>query len=293
MPAKVFLTAVAIVDDIGASLVIALFYTEDISWYALLIGFGFWFGQIALNLSGVRKPTPYALLGLGLWIAFLKSGVHPTIAGILGAMSIPTYTAVNAVRFVEGTRSLLDEFARSGEKGTNVLTNNAQRDVLESVERLSGEAQAPLQRLEHAMLPWVSFVVMPLFALANAGVPLDRDAASNITHPVAMGTILGLIFGKQLGIFGFTWLTVKLGISRLPTGVSWLQIYGVSCLAGIGFTMSLFIASLAFEETPLLPIAKIGILSASLVAGFVGWLVLWNAAGRKRSGEAESIEATH
>ena len=233
---KIFLTAFAIVDDLGAVLVIAIFYTSEISFIALGATVAVFATLLVLNKAGVRRLLPYLLLGLLLWLAVLKSGVHATIAGVMLAMTIPAR-----------------RHSEQNEKDTE---------------------GTPLQTLEHALHPWVSFIIMPVFALSNAGVGLSGQLLSTILHPVGLGTILGLLLGKQIGITLFSWLAVRTGIASLPSSVRWLHVYGASLLGGIGFTMSLFIAVLAFGEGHLLSIAKIGVLIASGLAGTVGWIVL-------------------
>ena len=271
---KVFLTAVAIVDDIGAVLVIALFYTSQIAWGALAVGGGFLLALIIVNRLAVRKPLIYALLGIGLWVAFLKSGVHATVAGVLLSLTIPARTRINADQFLERGRELVGRFERAGACGESILTNRRQRGVLQALENAVHEAETPLQRLEHALHPWVTYAIMPVFALANAGVSLRGDTLGALTHPVTLGVAAGLVLGKQLGIFLAARLVVALKIADRPTGVTWQHIYGAGWLAGIGFTMSLFIAGLAFGEGAVLTQAKVGILAASIVAGGVGWLLL-------------------
>ncbi len=272
---KVFLTALAIVDDIMAVLVIALFYTSDVSWGALGIGAVFLVALVAANLGGVGKPLPYALLGIGLWICFLESGVHATIAGVLLAMTVPASSFINTGVFLERSRGLLDRFEQAGERGGDpVLSNEERQGVLHALNRANEDVEPPLQELEHALHPWVVFLIMPLFALANAGVLLGEDFTSTLLNPVSVGIVAGLLLGKQVGITLFVWLAVKSGISEMPQGVTWLHIYGASWLAGIGFTMSLFISDLAFADSPLLDVAKVGILTASLIAGVVGWSII-------------------
>jgi NhaA family Na+:H+ antiporter len=280
---KVFLTAVAIVDDIGAVLVIALFYTTEISWFSLTLGAGFFFVLILANRAGVRHPLVYALLGIGLWLAFLKSGVHATIAGVLLALTIPPRTRINAEEFLIKSRFFLDEFERTGTSGANILTNTEQRAAVQALETACQQVESPLQRLEHTLHPWTAYVIMPIFALANAGVSLRGDIFIALTHPVTWGVIAGLIAGKQLGIMSAVWLLIQMNIATKPAGVTWRQLYGVGWLAGIGFTMSLFIASLAFGDTPLLTMAKMGILAASLMAALVGWTILKDAKPEKES----------
>jgi len=271
---KIFLAALAIVDDIGAVMVIALFYTEGISWAALGVAGFFLAALMLVNRLGARHPGVYLLLGIGLWIAFLKSGIHATIAGVLSAMTIPARTRIDTDEFLDCGRELLDQFEAAGIEGKDVLTNHDQQAVIQAVENACEEAQAPLQRIEHDLQLWVAFGIIPLFALANAGVHLTGDVAAAFTHPVTLGVLLGLVIGKPVGITFFSWLAVRLGLAALPPGVAWRSVVGVSCLGGIGFTMSLFIAALAFTEGTLVTEAKIGILAASLVAGLAGWALI-------------------
>lgn len=272
LPLKVFLTALAIVDDIGAVLVIALFYTAEIAWSSLAIAAGFLIVLIVVNRLGVRHPLVYTLLGLGLWAAFLKSGVHATVAGVLLAMTIPSRARINNREFVVKGRELLDDFERAN--GNELDVNETRQAALQALEKTVQYAEAPLQRMEHALHPWVTFFIMPVFALANAGVTLGNGLASSLAHPISLGIVLGLVLGKQIGITLFAWLAVKSKLAALPGGMRWVQIYGASWLAGIGFTMSLFIADLAFGAAPSLSIAKVGILTASLIAGAAGYSIL-------------------
>lgn len=276
---KVFLTALAIVDDIAAVFVIALFYTAEISWISLAVGAGFLMLLLMANRAGARHPMVYAGLGIGLWLAFLLSGVHATVAGVLLAMTIPARTRIDADEFLARSRALLDEFERASGSSESTLTRIERRAAIQNLETACHQAETPMQRLEHALHPWAAFAIMPLFALANAGVSLGGDLSEAVTHPVVLGIIAGLVVGKPLGVTLFTWLAVRIGVAELPAGVTWRQIHGAGWLAGIGFTMSLFIANLAFGETALLPIAKVGILVASLTAGVVGWTILRLGAG--------------
>lgn len=271
---KVFLTAVAIVDDLGAVLVIALFYTSELAWVSLLVAAVFFVALILANRLGIRSLLVYSLLGLGLWVAFLKSGVHATIAGVLLAMTIPVRTRINTEEFISHADYFLDEFRKRGKPGESVLTNNSQRAALQAIEVAAEHAQTPLQRLEHTLHPWVGNFIMPVFALANAGVTLKGDIFSVIAQPVTMGVMAGLILGKQIGIFTASLLAVRFKWADLPSGMTWKRLYGLSWLTGIGFTMSLFIASLAFGDSEFLASAKTGILFASLVSGTVGAFIL-------------------
>ena len=272
---KVFLAALAIVDDIGAVLVIAFFYTAALSWSALAIGAVFLIALAACNVAGVRNPVAYALLGIGLWGAFLASGIHATIAGVLLAMTIPARTRINEDEFLARGRAILDDFERSCSPATTVLTNAGQQHAIHELESACEHAQAPLLRLEHGLHGIVAFGIMPLFALANAGVHLGGDLLAGISWSVTTGTVLGLVVGKPIGITLFAWLATRLGLAALPAGAAWRALVGVSFLGGIGFTMSIFIASLAFPDSAaLLDSAKIGILAASLIAGLAGWALL-------------------
>jgi NhaA family Na+:H+ antiporter len=275
---KVFLTALAIIDDLGAVLVIAFFYTAQLELGYLAFGAGVLAALVILNRSGVRRTAPYLVLGVALWLAFLKSGVHATIAGVLLAMTIPARRLLDDSAFLARGRELLDRFARDVKPGEGLPTAD-QADVLHALEDAAERLDTPLHRMEHALHGWVAFGIMPVFALANAGVALGGGLP--LGSPVTLGVILGLFAGKQLGVTGFSWLAVRMGWAELPQGVSWRQLYGVSLLTGIGFTMSLFIANLAFDSPAVLDGAKVGILAASLIAGVAGWLVLSRGAARE------------
>jgi NhaA family Na+:H+ antiporter len=274
---KVFVTALAIVDDTVAVLVIALFYTSEISWGALGVGAAFLAALIVANVLGVGRTLVYAVLGSGLWLCFLLSGVHATIAGVLLALTIPATSFINPQAFLERSRYVLDRFEKAGEKGENVLANEERQAALHALNHATYKLEPPLHELEHTLHPWVVFAIMPLFALANAGVPLGGDIVGALASPVTLGIVSGLVIGKQLGITLFAWLAVRSGVSELPEGIGWRHIYGAGWLAGIGFTMSLFISDLAFSEDSLVETAKLGILCASLIAGVVGWTILRGA----------------
>jgi len=274
---KIFLTAVAIVDDIAAVLVIAFFYTSEVVWGALGVGAGMLVLLVLANRLGLRQTWVYGLLGIGLWAAVFNSGVHATVAGVLLALTIPAGTRVDPVAFVAKGRAMLDAFDRAGSDRESILANGARQEALAELENAVEAAGAPLHRLEHALHPWVAFGIVPLFALVNAGVRIEGDAGSIIGNRVTLGVVLGLVLGKQLGVTLAAWLAVRMGVTALPAGVSWPQIYGAGWLAGIGFTMSLFVADLAFAdagEAGVLTAAKLGILAASVVAGAFGWLIL-------------------
>jgi NhaA family Na+:H+ antiporter len=235
---KIFLTAVAIVDDIGAVLVIALFYTDKIVWASLAVAAVVLVLLFIINRRCVRRPLPYAILGVILWLAFLKSGVHATVAGVLLAMTIPASTVIDRKGYLDRTRIYLEKFEEEGIRNGETFTTKKQRALLQAIENGTHLVEAPLQRLEHALHPWVAFAIMPVFALANAGVILPPDLLDTLTNPITLGIIGGLVLGKQVGIIFMAWLVTRLGISQKIKGVSWRQIYGASMLAGIGFTMS-------------------------------------------------------
>jgi NhaA family Na+:H+ antiporter len=271
---KIFLTALAIVDDLGAVLVIALFYTSEISLAALGGGCGLLLMMVLANVLGIRNPLVYWLLGGAVWLAFLLSGVHATIAGVLGAMTIPARSLIDEKRFVEHGRFLLAEVERKVTPGEEPLHYGNKHDAIHALDTTCENVETPLQRLEHRLHPWVAFFIMPVFALANAGVELGAGFLEALAQPVALGVIVGLVVGKQVGISLFSWLAVRSGLASLPAGVSWRHVHGAATLGGIGFTMSLFIAGLAFGSAESLAMAKAGILVASLIAGLAGlWLL--------------------
>jgi NhaA family Na+:H+ antiporter len=274
--ARVFLAALAIVDDMGAVLIIAIFYSHAIAWSALA-----WAGVmlavlIGFNVMGVRRLGLYLLAGIVLWYFVHASGVHATVAGVALAFAIPTHTRINAVEFSRTARDLLDRFDRTESGDFLVLTSKGQQETLFALEHASEGATAPILRLEHALHNFSAFVVMPLFAFANAGVRIGGP----LQHAeVTVGVLLGLVIGKPLGITAAAFGAVKSGIAQLPRGVGWGSLLGYACLAGIGFTMSLFIAMLAFDKTGPVNAAKTGILAGSLLAGIAGAIVLRTAAG--------------
>ncbi|MBS0243523.1 MAG: Na+/H+ antiporter NhaA [Proteobacteria bacterium] len=227
---KVFLLALAIIDDLGAIVIIALFYTEKLSLLALgLAGLGT-AGLLALNVAGVRRITPYIVVGIFVWVCVLKSGIHATLAGVLVGLSAPL--------------------------------------------RVEETSEPPLERLEHQLHPWVAFLVLPLFGFANAGVPLLDLTWGDLASPVTLGVALGLVIGKPVGILSACWLATRTSLCRLPVGTSWPQLAGAAVLAGIGFTMSLFIGILAFDDPALATPVRLGVISASMVAALAGYVIL-------------------
>lgn len=277
-----FLLALAIVDDLGAIIVIALFYTDNIHLGALGFAAACFIALMILNLGGVRKPLPYYFIGILLWIGMLKSGVHATLAGVLTALTIPAISKCDMGMFNGRIHELMIRFDKVHKPGKNILENAEQHAVLQGLQNYVHRMETPLQRVEHTFHLWVSFLIVPLFALANAGIPIDFGSLGEVlVHPLTMGVTAGLVLGKFGGILLFSWLVVRSGISRLPESVSMSQIAGVALLAGIGFTMSIFVAGLAFEgQIEYLIKAKIAIILGSVIAGIAGFLWLY-VAGRK------------
>lgn len=267
---KIFFTALAIADDLGAVLVIAIFYTDEISWIFLVVAAVILAALFVLNWARVYSTIPYIVLGIGLWIAFLGSGVHATIAGVLLALTIPTRSPPDTRALMAQCLSVLNEFEKPQSKITGVQAR--QQIAAQTLETVADRMQSPAQKLEHELLPWTTYLILPIFALANAGVVITLDAG--FLGPVSIGIFLGLVFGKPIGITLFSWLAVKTGVTELPANITWRQLFSSSFLTGIGFTMALFIANAAFKEPRLLNEAKLGILFASFIAGIIGYLLL-------------------
>ena len=268
---KVFLLALAIVDDLGAVLVIALFYTETLSGGSLLISLVVCGIALAYGRASGNNPLVFALLGLVMWYFMLRSGIHATIAGVLMAMAVP-------LRHEIGMQDLQQELRSLGSRGGGFEQVEM---VIGHLEEVLAKAHSPLHRIEHALAPYVAFVIMPLFAFFNAGVPIG--GATGVGSAVSLGVLTGLLLGKPIGVAGFAVLAVKSGLARLPADATWAGMIGVALLAGIGFTMSLFIASLAFKDPTTLIQAKIGVLSASVIAAILGLALLSRALPRQRA----------
>jgi Na+:H+ antiporter, NhaA family len=282
---RAFLSALAIADDIGAVLVIALFYTETISVVHLTAALFFLVALALAHFFWVRWTLIYAILGVGLWIAVVGSGVHATVAGVLVAFFIPAREKYDTDKFIRTVDNLLGEFeCEPGGCGRSILLNERHLNTVRSIALAANRAETPLQRLENSILPWVVFVVVPLFALANGGLTLiGMDVTNSITSRLSVGIILGLLVGKPLGICIFSYLSVKAGIASLPSDVTWPQLAGVGMLAGIGFTMSLFIMGLSFGEEVFIVQAKLGILCGSLLSAVLG-LAFLHAVSRRIQG---------
>lgn len=263
---KVFLLALAVVDDIGAILVIALFYTDSLSLEASLWAIGIVVTIICARRAGIQSIAVYALLGAALWFAVLKTGVHPTIAGVVLAILTPASTARASRPLPEEAAELLS--------GLEADPESAQTRLNE-LEALVRRNEAPLERLERRLHPWVVFFVVPVFALANAGIPITADSLETATtSAVSAGVFFGLLLGKPAGILFATWLAVRLRVATLPPGLGWNHIGGAAVLGGIGFTVSLFVTDLAFEGSPLAESARLAILAASVAAAVAGYVLL-------------------
>jgi NhaA family Na+:H+ antiporter len=306
---SVFLMALAIVDDLGAVVVIAVFYTNTIAASQLLTGLALITFSAALGYFGVRSSLVYAILFAIVWVEFLLSGVHATVAGVLFAFTIPVDARYETHLFADRIRTLVSRFVLADDAANPLQVNAEQQRLVTAIEQECLHVEAPLQRIERLLHPMCALLIMPLFAFANAGIQLDlSEVGSMFTSNVTLGVMLGLLIGKQVGITGFSWLMVKAGLAELPQGVTWKQIYGVSVLGSIGFTMSLFITELAFspgaqhanavhaapavehvlEDADAVETArrhnaesKLGVLSASLIAGVMGIGVLSAVTPRK------------
>ncbi|WP_299325675.1 Na+/H+ antiporter NhaA [uncultured Helicobacter sp.] len=280
MALKVFLVTLAVVDDLGAIVVIALFYTSALDYWFLLLAAVLIGVLIAFNRLGIKQLTPYIIVGVLLWFAVHNSGIHATIAAVALAFCIPVRPKFDLEDFTPLVNNTAESFIR-GRSEDQVFLNESQVENLRDMQRQIHMVQSPLGRLERALHPWSAYCIMPLFGFANAGVRLDGDidfsAIFALDH-VFLGVMLGLLIGKPVGIFLITFLCEKFGIASRPTGITWGEILGAGMLAGIGFTMSIFVSDLAFVGTEhakqAAEISKIAILSSSLLAGLVGALFL-------------------
>lgn len=282
---KVFLTALAIVDDLGAILVIAFFYSTEISIMNLTLGLGVAMMMYLANRVGVRSIIFYAILGIfGVWLAFLLSGVHATIAAVIAAFMIPADARIKEVTYAERIKNYLKELLKIDPKDDIPNLTEEQLLIMEEIKKDTDEAIPPLQRLEHALHPFVTFVVLPIFALANAGIALDFNVETLFSTNIVLGVGLGLLLGKVIGVAGTTLLMVKLKLAPPMAGMTPTNLLGIGLLAGIGFTMSLFVTSLAFTQEEYTMQAKVGIFAASIVAAVSGYWVL-NKAGQKQKTE--------
>lgn len=280
-PLVTFLVALAIVDDLGAVVVIALFYTEQINMTPLVLAFLSFLVLVSFNRFGIHATLPYFIVGSIMWLFMFESGVHATIAGVIAAMAIPSKPKYTPVDFTQHTSNLLQEYDYYP-VATDHTMHEKQKAILQNIKDKIDAVGSPASRLEHSLHLPVALIVIPLFALANAGISIDFSSIGDtIAEPVSLGIIAGLILGKVLGIAGVAWVAIKLGIAELPQDSTMSQVFGVAFLGGIGFTMSIFVADLAFAgNDELIFQAKVGILCASLFAGLFGFLWLRYVAKR-------------
>lgn len=271
---KIFLTALAIVDDLGAIMVIALFYSSQIDWTMLgaaALVFAF---LLILNRSNVHKMRWYLIPSIILWVLFLKSGIHATIAGVLIAMTMPSTAKYSKSFFLNHSRSLIDKFKSVDRGKVDVINNETQHHILQDMRIVSRNSISPVQRLEHALHSTVTFFIMPIFALANAGIVIHATDMPALVSDQGLGIILGLVLGKPIGILLFCWFAIKVRWASMPLGANWSKLMAVACLGGIGFTMSIFIDGLAFTDPTLISYGKMAILLASVLAAVIGCIVL-------------------
>lgn len=293
----VFLIALAIVDDLGSVTVIAIFYTEKIATQPLLVGVAMILLSSLFARLGVRNALVFVLMAAVIWVEFFLSGVHATIAGVLFAFTIPADARYETPLFISRITQLLGRFDEAEDHVNPLLVNSRQQRVVRAIEAECIHVEAPLQRIEHKLHPFTTFVIMPIFAFANSGVHIEfAHLGAVLFQPVTIGVICGLVLGKQLGVMGTCWLAVKTGVAELPQGVRWMQLWGISWLAGIGFTMSLFIGGLAFpighdaghgateaasHMMDMLAGSKVGTMTASIIAATGGTiLLLWSSKGQ-------------
>jgi NhaA family Na+:H+ antiporter len=271
---KIFLTALAIADDLGAILVIAIFYTESIN-YAELINAAIFIGVLVIaNRLRLRSTTFYGVIGLlGVWISFVFSGVHATLAGVLIAFTIPVHTKLTKDEYIEKLEKLIASFKKK-ESSEGKLHSQDEAHIIDKALSLSKDAHTPLQKLEHSLHPIVTYFILPLFALSNAGVHIEGSIMEMALHPISIGIIVGLVIGKFVGITLISKILVYFKLAHLPEGVNWKMMYGMAMLAGIGFTMSMFISDLAFVDDNNIQIAKVGTMIASVLAAVFGMILL-------------------
>ncbi|NOR87200.1 MAG: Na+/H+ antiporter NhaA [Bacteroidales bacterium] len=282
---KIFLTALAIADDLGAIMVIAIFYTENININELINAGVFIAILIIANKLGVRRTAFYAIVGLfGVWTSFLFSGVHATIAGVLIALTIPARPKIDTPEFVSRIKTKISKFEKENTNDVSLLTSN-QAHLVDAIDDLTDDAHTPLQKLEHSLHPITAYFILPLFALANAGIVIEGKLIDLLMTPISLGIIAGLVIGKTLGITAFSWIAIKLKLANLPEGTGWKEVIGASMLAGIGFTMSIFVADLAFNDQETIQTAKVGIFAASFIAAILGLILLSSSSKNKKLGE--------
>jgi Na+:H+ antiporter, NhaA family len=269
---RVFLAAFAIADDLGAVLVIAIFYTKEIVWFYVFVCAILTLCLALANLLWIRWTLVYAVLGLAIWFFVLGSGIHPTVAGVIVSLFIPARGRYDTDHFLQNVNQIMEKFKCEDQScGYSILLNQEHMHAVHALELACHDVETPLQRLMHALHPWVAFTILPFFALSNAGLSFHGVNFSEVAaHTVSLGIFFGLVFGKPLGVLLFSYIAVKSGAGSLPKDVNWLHILGSGMLGGIGFTMSLFIADLSFSSFHMLGYAKMAILLASVVSAIIG-----------------------
>ncbi len=277
---KIFLTAFAIVDDLGAVLVIAIFYSGGVDWLLILYSLIPLLVLSYLGFKGIYSKYLTVILGFVIWLLFLKSGIHPTIAGVLVAFTVPIRQKIDMNYFKENLSKIIEGISRSNIEKVPVLSKE-QIEHLDDLEDLTDKFTSPLQRLEHRLHGWVAYFIMPVFALANAGVVFSANV--DFDTSLMINIAIALFLGKLIGITLMSWLGVKLKLALLPDDINFIQVAGIAILAGVGFTMSIFIANLAFSDNVILiDSAKVGILIGSVISGLVGYLVLRWSGGKEK-----------
>jgi len=277
---KVFLAALAIADDLGAIIVIALFYSSHIDWNMIVAALFTLAFLVILNIFNVRKIKYYIIPSVLLWVLFLNSGIHATIAGVIIAMTLPTKPRFNKEYFLYKTRYFAKCFQYEDKQGLEILSNEEQHECLQSIRKIASNSISLSQRLEYALHHSITFIIMPLFALANAGVKINFSGIGDLINNETLGIFFGLVVGKPLGIFLLCWITIKTRLCSMPTSATWFNIFAVACLGGIGFTMSVFIDNLAFTDPNMIATGKVAILIASITSGVLGWNMI-NLAHKK------------
>lgn len=274
---KVFLTATAIVDDLGAILIIALFYTDELQVIPLLIAGLIMLTLIMANRRDISMPWVYMVLGVALWLAVLKSGLHATIAGVLLAITVPARTRLDPQTFITDSLTILESFQQSAPPDDTRFLNKLCSNAISNLEENCAKVEPLIQRWERELHNIVAYAIVPIFALVNAGVHIGDAGIQALTSKVSWGIIFGLVVGKPLGIFLFSWIAVKLKLAKLPSKMTFKHILGAGCLAGIGFTMSIFVSSLAFTDPRIITYAKVGIIIGSIISGVAGISILKTA----------------
>jgi NhaA family Na+:H+ antiporter len=269
---RIFLAAFAIADDLGAVVIIAIFYTKEIVWSNLIISLFLIFGLAVANFFWIRQTLIYAILGLAVWFFVLGSGVHPTIAGVIVSLFVPARGRYDTDNFLQNIKKITEKFECEEQScGYSILLNQEHMYAVQALELACHDVETPLQRLMHALHPWVAFLILPLFAMGNTGLIFRGIVFSEaVSNPVILGIILGLVVGKPIGILLFSYLSVKTGLASLPQEVRWSHIFGGAMLGGIGFTMSLFLSELSFADPHIIDYARIAILTGSILSAVFG-----------------------